>query len=183
MCQIIIMDILRLSQIKIQKIARWQLVLGIVVVVVILVYLGTRYLEPEIFQKLSAGIFSLFKPSKEEPIAEEEIALETPEIQIPVSEEKKYLEIAQDGEGITHLARRALKKYLQEKPQDFEITPEHKIYIEDYLAKAMGGGWLNLGEEVEFSEVLIKEAIEKSKNLSPEQLQNLTQYSQLVSTL
>ena len=178
------MDILRLSQIKFkpQRISRRQIVLGIVIVIAILGYLGTRYLEPETFQKFSAGIFSFLKTAEEEQIPEE-IASETPEIQFSVQEEKKYLEIAQIGEGITHLARRALKKYLQDNPQDFEITPEHKIYLEDYLAKSMGNKWLNLGEELEFSEVLIKEAIEKAKDLSPEQLQNLTQFSQLVPTL
>jgi hypothetical protein len=178
------MDIIRLSQIrfKSQRISRRQIVLGIVIVLAILGYLGTRYLEPETFQKLSAGIFSIFKTAEEKGIPEE-MALETPEIQVPVQEEKKYLEIAQIGEGITHLARRVLGKYLQEKPQDFKITPEHKIYIEDYLAKSMGDRWLNLGEKVEFSEPLIKEAIEKAKDLTPAQLENLTQFSQLVSTL
>jgi len=178
------MDIIRLSQIKFrpQRISRRQIVLGIVIVIAILGYLGTRYLEPEIFQKFSAGIFSFLETAEEEQIAEE-IASETPEIQFSVQEEKKYLEIAQNGEGITHLARRALNQYLQEKPQDFEITPEHKIYIEDYLAKSMGDRWLNLSEKVEFSESLLKEAIEKAKDLTPAQLQNLTQFSQLVPTL
>jgi len=179
------MDILRLSQIKFkpQRIARWQLVLGIVIVIAILGYLGTRYLAPKTFEKLSAGLASFLKPAEEEQVPEE-IALETPEIQIPVSQEAgKYLETAQTGEGITHLARRALKKYLQENPQDFEVTAEHKIYIEDYLAKKMGDRWLNLGEKVEFSEPLLKEAIEKAKDLTPAQLQNLTQFSQLVPGL
>jgi hypothetical protein len=178
------MEILRLSQIKFkaQRISRWQLVLGIIVVIAILGYLGTRYLQPEIFQKLSAGIFSFLKPAEEEQVPEE-MASKTPEIEIPVQEEKKYLETAQNGEGITHLARRALGKYLQEKPQDFEITPEHKIYIEDYLAKKMGDRWLNLGEKVEFSENLLKEAIGKAKDLTPAQLQNLTQFSQLVPSI
>ena len=178
------MDIIRLSQIRFkpQRISRWQLALGIVIVLAILSYLGTRYLEPKMFQTLLTGIFFVFKPPEEEQIAEE-IALETPEIEIPVSEEQKYLETAQAGEGITHLARRVLGKYLQEKPQDFKITPEHKIYLEDYLAKSMGDRLLNLGEKVEFSETLIREAIEKAKDLTPAQLENLTQFSQLVSTL
>jgi hypothetical protein len=178
------MDILRLSQIKFkpQRISRRQLVLGIIVVIAILGYLGTRYLQPEIFQKLSAGIFSFLKTAEEKQVPEE-MALETPETEIPVQEEKNYLETAQTGEGITHLARRVLKKYLQEKPQDFEVTAEHKIYIEDYLAKSMGNGWLKLGENVEFSQSLIQEAIGKAKDLTPVQLQNLTQFSQLVPSI
>ena len=178
------MDILRLSQIrfKAQRISRTQIIWGIVIVLAILGYLGTRYLAPETFQKLSAGIASFLKPVEKEEVPEE-MALETPEIQIPVSQEIKYLETAQNGEGITHLARRALKKYLQDHPQDFEVTAEHKIYIEDYLAKSMGDRWLNLGENIEFSETLLKEAIGKAKDLTPEQLQNLTQFSQLVPAL
>jgi len=179
------MEILRLSQIKFkpQRIARWQLVLGIVIVIAILGYLGTRYLAPETFEKLSAGLASFLKPAEEEQTPEE-IALEAPEIQFPASQEAgKYLETAQTGEGITHLARRVLKKYLQENPQDFEVTPEHKIYIEDYLAKAKGNGWLKPGENLEFSQSLIQEAISKAKDLTPAQLQNLTQFSQLVPGL
>jgi len=178
------MDILRLSQIRFkpQRISRTQIIWGIIIVVVILGYLGTRYLAPETFQKLSAGIAGIFKPSETIEEFPEETALETPEIQIPV-QEGTYLETAEKGDGITHLARRALGKYLQEKPQDFEVTPEHKIYIEDYLAKSMGNGWLNLGENIEFSETLLKEAIGKAKDLTPAQLENLTQFSQLVPNL
>ena len=47
----------------------------------------------------------------------------------------------------------------------------------------MGGGWLQLGEKVEFSEELVKEAIQKAETLTVEQLQNLTQYSQLAPSL
>jgi len=179
------MEILRLSQIKFkaQRISRWQLVLGIVIVIAILGYLGTRYLAPKTFEKLSAGLASFLKPVEKEEAPKEEMALETPKTETPVQEEKKYLETAQNGEGITHLARRALKEYLQEKSPDFQITPEHKIYIEDYLAKSKGNGWLKLGENVEFSEPLIQEAVGKAKDLTPAQLQNLTQFSQLVPSI
>jgi len=96
---------------------------------------------------------------------------------------ERYLEVAERGEGITHLARRALKKYLQENPQPFEVTPEHKVFIEDYTAKQKSGGWLELGEEIEFSEDLIEEALGKAEKLTPDQLENLTQYSQLIPSL
>jgi hypothetical protein len=96
---------------------------------------------------------------------------------------KVYEETAHSGEGITHLARRALKRYLQENPQDFELTPEHKIYIEDYIQKKTGSGWLRLGQTLTFSEELIIEAINKARQLTPNQLENLKQYSQLVPSL
>ncbi len=96
---------------------------------------------------------------------------------------EKYLETAAKGEGLTHLARRALRSYLKDHPLPFYLTPERKIYIEDYLAKKKGGGWLKLGQKVEFSQDLIKEAIEMSEQLTPSQLENLKQYSQLVPSL
>lgn len=170
-----------------EEISRWM---GIAVVVVIvgglLGYYGFRAWQenPEIFKKLPATILEWVKVEEEgeEELALEEIAEESPEI-IITEEEKNYIEIAEKGDGITHLARKALKDYLSENPQDFEVTPEHKIYIEDYLAKKKGDDRLTLEEEREFSGDLLQEAIDKSKDLSSEQLENLTQYSQLVPSL
>ena len=137
---------------------------------------------PEVLPKLPAGMFVFTEENKEsvdEKIVNEEFfPLELGKLEV---EKEKYVEKAEKGEGLTHLARRALEKHLQENPQDFEVTAEHKIYMEDYIAKKIGTGWLELGQEVEISVELIKEAIEKSTELSPEQLDNLTQYSQLVS--
>lgn len=102
------------------------------------------------------------------------------EMSVPVSQSKTYKEVAEYGEGITHLARKALKEYLNEH-SNINLTPEHKIYIEDYIQNHIGDRWLSLGEEIEISENLIAEAINKSQQLSPDQLKNLKQYSALVS--
>ena len=162
------------------------LVLGVVTGIVVLVFLGLRFGRPgfEAIRKLPAVVFP---PQVEEKVEEPEKTIE--EIEKEVAEaleaerKEKYLEKAEAGEGLTHLARRALRKYLQANPQNFEVTPEHKVYIEDYLAIEMGGRWLELGEEVEFSQDLIKEGIEKSAQLTSQQLENLRQYSQLVPGL
>jgi len=147
----------------------------VIIVLGVLGYLIPKLLEPEILQKLPAGIF---RPTKEE------IPKETTQKAVEIQEEKReYIEVAERGEGITHLARKVLKKHLQKNPQSFEVTPEHKVYIEDYIAKKLGGEWLKLGETLEFPEDLIKEAIEKAAKLTPEQLENLIQYSQLVPSL
>jgi len=132
---------------------------------------------PEILPKLPAGMFVFIDEGEE--ITDEEAALEDSEK--PEKKEEKYLEKAEKGEGLTHLARRVLRKHLQANLQDFEVTAEHKVYAEDYIAKKLGSGWLELGQEVEFSLELIEEAIERSADLSQQQLDNLTQYSQLVS--
>jgi len=89
------------------------------------------------------------------------------------------IEKAAIGDGVTNLARRALVDYLKDHPQ--ELTNEHKIYIEDYLKDSIGSKPLEVGEEVTFSEDLIKEAIDASLELTPEQLKNLEQYSALVA--
>jgi hypothetical protein len=89
------------------------------------------------------------------------------------------IEKAAKGDGVTHLARRALKDYLEDNPQ--ELTNEHKIYIEDYLKDKVGPRPLEVDEEITFSEDLIKEAIDASLELNPEQLKNLEKYSALVA--
>ena len=97
--------------------------------------------------------------------------------------ERAFIEVAAKGEGRTHLARRALANYLEKNP-DTSLSPEHKIYIEDYLRKNAGGpNSLNPGSSVEFSKNLIQDGISKSKNLNQHQLQNLHKYAVRVPSL
>lgn len=167
---------------------RWPVILAVIVGIVVLGYVGTRIWKPELLQKLPAAIF---RPTAEKKSAEEEgpageklsEAFVKEISRTQAAEQGKYTEKAEKGEGITHLARKALKRYLQEKNPGFKVTSEHKVYIEDYLAKKTGGRWLKLGETLEFSEDLIGEALAKAEKLSPEQLKNLEQFSQLVPTL
>lgn len=88
-----------------------------------------------------------------------------------------YEETAQKGEGITHLARRAMNKYLKETNREENLTKEHKVYIEDYLQNKRGERWLVLGEKMSFSGQEIEEAIQKSLKLSQDQLENLKQFT------
>lgn len=95
--------------------------------------------------------------------------------------ETSFVEVAERGNGTTHLARRALANYLEKNP-DSSLSAEHKIYIEDYLRKNAGfRGTLRAQQSVEFSKDLISRAIEKSKTLNARQLQNLKKYSAHVS--
>jgi hypothetical protein len=119
-------------------------------------------------------------PEEEVPPVEEEIKL-AEEVKPPVP--KIYEQEAKKGEGITHLARKTLKQYLEETKFDTELTSEHKIFIEDYLQNKTGDRWLKLGEKVSFSEELIVEAINEALKLTPEQLENLTKFSALVPGL
>ncbi len=134
-----------------------------------------------------------------EPTAEEELAEEEPveqvqeeEVAIVVEQNKEdivishidkniYQEKADSGEGITHLARKALKEYLSDK--SIGLTTEHKIFIEDYMQNQTGTRLLDLDEEIDFSRSLIEEAIGQAQQLTDLQLQNLEQYSHLVPSL
>lgn len=115
----------------------------------------------------------------------EEVETTPTETQTSISEESNeaFIETAARGDSRTTLARKALRNYL-EKNNDSSLTAEHKIYIEDYLRKnvAFAGG-VNPGTTISFSKNLIKDSIEKAKNLSESQLKNLEKYSQRVSNL
>ena len=67
------------------------------------------------------------EPPKQEP--KEELGLGGPAKELP----EVFTLQAQKGEGITHLARKALSQYLELAPDKPSLSPEHKIYIEDYI--------------------------------------------------
>ena len=89
---------------------------------------------------------------------------------------KNYTVYANQGEGITHLSRRVLNEYLQENEAGFELTREHKIYIEDYLQNRTGSGIIEINHQEIFSINLIEEAISSAKQLTPKSLDNLKKY-------
>jgi hypothetical protein len=105
--------------------------------------------------------------------------------QASISEEtgEAFIETAVAGDSKTTLSRKALKNYL-EKNNDSSLTAEHKIYIEDYLRRRLGGSAaVKVGQQETFSKNMIKDAIEKSKTLNESQLNNLKKYSARVSTI
>lgn len=126
------------------------------------------------------------RAGQEKELFKEEEKIEKKEgVVIKEIEGKKIFKLtARKGEGITHLARRALKEYLNENQEaGKDLKAEHKIFIEDYLKDLHGERFLNLGEELEFSADDIGKAIGEAKNLSENELANLSQYAQLVSGL
>jgi len=153
-------------------------------------------LVPEITEKAETNKEEIAVETPKQETAEQ--PKETTEIQPTVAQEKTIQEIipqtgiqtgsktgliaikAGKGEGITHLARRALKDFLKDNPKN--LTNEHKIFIEDYLKDKTGSRQLEVGEEISFSEDLIQEAINASAKLNADQLKNLEKYSTLVKT-
>jgi len=172
-----------MSRLRWRENFKW-IILGFIVVG-ILVYFGLNFgkIYSDIFKKFPGAIISpLSEQKKEEKNEEMKVTLKDYlETQKQKEEKKEYIEKAEKGEGITHLARKVVNIYLQENPQNFQFTSEHKVYMEDYLVKKIGERWLVEGEILAFSTESIIEVIQKAQELTQDQLENLKQYSQLVS--
>lgn len=100
--------------------------------------------------------------------------------------DNEILVTAAKGNGLTHLARSALKEYLKEKTAVAgQLSAEHKIYIEDYLRKHLSHPpkVLKIGDQVAFAENSIGIAIQAAQKLNDKQLKNLHQYVLLVPSL
>lgn len=104
---------------------------------------------------------------------------EEPSQKQEVIKDGKIIEIAEKGEGVTHLARKAAKNYLKNK--DKKLTKEQKVYVEDYLKDKVGSRPLEVGEKVTFSKKQIQDAIDASLQLNQNQLKNLEKYSQHIN--
>ncbi len=114
------------------------------------------------------GIAHIEEDEREEAVLGEEAA-----------EGPSYGVTAQQGDGLTHVARRALEGHLQTRGGGENLTAEHKVFIEDYIQKNLdhSTGWLQFGETVEVPVELVEEAVEEAEQLNEEQLQNLSQYT------
>lgn len=87
---------------------------------------------------------------------------------------------AQPGEGRTHLARRAITEQIRRTNAD--LSPEQRVYAEDYLQKLYAPKvQLHPGSTITFTADQVNEAVSASQSLNSAQLQNLHQYSVLVS--
>lgn len=92
-----------------------------------------------------------------------------------------YVEVAQKGDGLTHLARRAATRYLTDREAGYAVTNEHRIYIEDYIRKNVARHPVSIGMEETISFELIKEAVESAGKLNAKQLKNLTKYTHVLT--
>jgi len=162
----------------------------ILAMVIIIVLAGGIYAYMQRGSSKPVFLEESFEESSENPELNQQIqpieqleVQETPEgIGGPVIiADEIFTETAQKGDGVTHLARRVLADYLEKTGNDPELTKEHKIYIEDYLQNRTGDEMLETGQQKTFSKSLIEEAIQKSKNLTPEQLQQIAPFAQNVN--
>ena len=91
--------------------------------------------------------------------------------------EEGYIETAQKGDGVTHMARRATTRYLNENAPGYELTNEHRIYVEDYLKDHIAKRGIKPGDQITISDQLMKDAVDAAGQLSAKQLHNLTKYT------
>lgn len=115
------------------------------------------------------------------PVTQDQLKDEAAKLPEPRKTDAAYVEVAQAGDGTTHLARRATTRWLSENQAGYTVTNEHRIYIEDYLKDRLGSKGLSLGEEHSISFELIQEAVNAAKELNDTQLRNLTQYTHALS--
>jgi len=106
---------------------------------------------------------------------------ETKELPEPTRTAEGFQEVAQPGEGVTHLARRAATRWLSENQAGYAVTNEHRIYIEDYIQNNIGREGLALGESRVVNFDLVAEAVAAASELSDNQLRNLTKYTHVLN--
>lgn len=174
------MNLITLTKIKIKSIPRKKIFNWALLVIFASVIIAGYFLGKNASYLNLAGVLPALNLTK---VTQNVSSVPEEKIEIIIPQTKIYEEVAEPGEGITHLARKAVREYLKDKGEGLNLTKEHKIYIEDYLQKKTGDYYLQIGQKLSFEEKLIKEAIDKAVTLTPEQLQNLTQYSQLVLDL
>ncbi len=87
------------------------------------------------------------------------------------------------GEGITNIARRAVNQYLKKFYDDSYLNKEQKIYAEDYIKRNLKDkiGALSPGEKIEISGELVKEAVDRSKELSATEINSISKYKKLIN--
>lgn len=76
-----------------------------------------------------------------------------------LSVKSTYTFAAEAGDGITHLARKAVSEYLNDTDQADTFTRAQKVYLEDFLQNHIGTFWLSLGQTESFATNEIESAI------------------------
>ncbi len=124
-----------------------------------------------------AGAEEVSTAATPEPVAREVLTEQSEALPQVTTTAEGYVEAAEAGDGMTHLARRAATRWLTQNNPGYSVTNEHRIFIEDYIQKKMESPRLEVGENQTVSFGLIEEAVAAAGELTPRQLNNLTQYT------
>jgi hypothetical protein len=95
---------------------------------------------------------------------------------------KVYSYKAELGDGVTHLARKAVAEYLKENPND-KIDTAHKIFMETRLKDMNYKASLDIGEQVNFTADQLSQVVTEAQNLSTSQINTWNTYVHLVPSL
>ena len=90
---------------------------------------------------------------------------------------KSYNFIATSGDAYSVLARSAIGEYA--KSSNIELTGARRIAAETYIISDTGFPRLAIGQQVTFTQITIKNAVEKTLSLSTTQLTNWQPYANL----
>jgi len=133
--------------------------------------------EKSIVEKVQESISQIISPKSTPP----SVSNETTQGKSfePNSASEAITQEAQTGEGITHLARRAVSQYAQNN--SLTLSPEQRVYAEDYAQKAIGSHGLAPGVKLSFPQDLLKDAVSGAQALSVAQVKNLHAYAQRVN--
>jgi len=118
-----------------------RIIVSIIIVVAIAggIYSYSKRTEAPVKEEITQESVDSSEIAKDSSTKETTATTEkTSQVATPQSQETEtsFVETAARGNGTTHLARKALADYIEKNP-DAALTAEHKIYIEDYLRKAV----------------------------------------------
>lgn len=111
--------------------------------------------------------------TKSEEVATDNTDIQKSETQITIK--------ANQGDGVTQLARKAIAEYTKDK--EITLSKEQKIYSETVLKNKYYQHHLNLSQEIEFEISDLEDTVQKAQNLSENEVKAWSKYSHLVPAL
>ena len=101
---------------------------------------------------------------------------EVPDISTEVVKEKpsEYTFSAESGDGVTHLARKAIEAYTTEN--ELTLSAEQKVFMETALKNIYYQQSLEIGEQVSFETSVLDDVSSQANNLTPSQIQAWSAY-------
>lgn len=88
---------------------------------------------------------------------------------------------AQEGDGVTHLARKAVAEYIRDK--NISLSKEQRLYAETVLKDKYYQKSLNTGQDISFSLDDLSDTVQKAQNLTEGQIHAWSKYTASVPSL
>jgi hypothetical protein len=107
------------------------------------------------------------------------VPVPTPPIQTNTQATGTYEFVAQPGDSLTVLVRRALQLYQQSK--NITLGSGAEMYTETNVTQSLGNGLLEVGQPVSVPASLLQQYIDSSQGLTPDQNDNWAHYAETAS--